>query len=559
MKYIALHRCHHNTFIITVACHYANNHSHFHHQVIRRCIDINFDSSKHVGVAADVDSDEDDDDEQIEFEVDSQFNKKHVFHYRIIVPPIHPGSRRNFRDYDELPNEDGLELVELPPSGSFMDNLRGSPFTKARSPQTRRHSKQLKRRSKSQQNFATNKTLNEIEVPNGIESMLADGLDSLSINATATSGNDEKGKTSRPTTTAVEATKTHSRTRSHSALEKSSDENSSRENDVTFHQNSNLNSEGEKHRDQNSQNDNKNKAGFLNLPETQAPLSRARSAEGIRKHRLVARRLSVDDRERRNTKSRKHSSEDNTRKKSETKNEKDSLQTTETSLDVDQLGKRPISPKLLPRRKSMDEGIKIHVSKPEDDLSDELGEEFRDYLTAETLDLELLPEDVCWTQMISRTTLPTHEDSSHIKKPSRRRSEVHFKSSVHFPKQCDETSIASFASHRKRTDSFNSSANSQLMVKSRRRSTASQLGADVERRHRKMSNNEVIYDARPDKALSKGYSTMQMTIGGKQVKICVPKFSKDDVIDRARAKSAAQMADDRTRVHHTTKKHKQIK
>ncbi|XP_032234760.2 uncharacterized protein LOC116616811 [Nematostella vectensis] len=50
----------------------------------------------------------------------------------------------------------------------------------------------------------------------------------------------------------------------------------------------------------------------------------------------------------------------------------------------------------------------------------------------------------------------------------------------------------------------------------------------------------LAYDARPDVALSKGYSTMQMTIGGKQVKLFVPKFTTevfDEVVDRARAKS----------------------
>lgn len=56
------------------------------------------------------------------------------------------------------------------------------------------------------------------------------------------------------------------------------------------------------------------------------------------------------------------------------------------------------------------------------------------------------------------------------------------------------------------------------------------------------SSQDFVYDARPDKALSKGYVMMQMTIGNKQVKVYVPKFSTaecvDEVVERARAKSA---------------------
>ena len=58
------------------------------------------------------------------------------------------------------------------------------------------------------------------------------------------------------------------------------------------------------------------------------------------------------------------------------------------------------------------------------------------------------------------------------------------------------------------------------------------------------SSQDFVYDARPDKALSKGYVTMQMTIGNKQVKVYVPKFSTaecvDEVVERARAKSAVK-------------------
>lgn len=61
------------------------------------------------------------------------------------------------------------------------------------------------------------------------------------------------------------------------------------------------------------------------------------------------------------------------------------------------------------------------------------------------------------------------------------------------------------------------------------------------------SSQDFVYDARPDKALSKGYMTMQMTIGNKQVKVYVPKFSPgeclgDVTVERARVKSAVKAA-----------------
>ncbi|XP_022780831.1 uncharacterized protein LOC111322060 [Stylophora pistillata] len=65
---------------------------------------------------------------------------------------------------------------------------------------------------------------------------------------------------------------------------------------------------------------------------------------------------------------------------------------------------------------------------------------------------------------------------------------------------------------------------------------------------RRNSAGDFVYDARPDKALSKGYMTMQMTIGGKQVRVYVPKFSTSECIDdvtpteRSRAKAALQAA-----------------
>lgn len=63
------------------------------------------------------------------------------------------------------------------------------------------------------------------------------------------------------------------------------------------------------------------------------------------------------------------------------------------------------------------------------------------------------------------------------------------------------------------------------------------------RRVIRRSSHNFAYDAQPDKALTKGYVTMQMTIGNKQVKVYVPKFSTDcldDVVERARAKSAVK-------------------
>lgn len=80
---------------------------------------------------------------------------------------------------------------------------------------------------------------------------------------------------------------------------------------------------------------------------------------------------------------------------------------------------------------------------------------------------------------------------------------------------------------------------------SRNQTHPSRKGSKVNERR---SSQDFVYDARPDKALSKGYVTMQMTIGNKQVKVYVPKFSPgeclDDVtaVERARAKSAVKAA-----------------
>ena len=80
---------------------------------------------------------------------------------------------------------------------------------------------------------------------------------------------------------------------------------------------------------------------------------------------------------------------------------------------------------------------------------------------------------------------------------------------------------------------------------SRNQTHPSRKGSKVNERR---SSQDFVYDARPDKALSKGYVTMQMTIGNKQVKVYVPKFSPGECLDnvtaveRARAKSAVKAA-----------------
>ena len=66
--------------------------------------------------------------------------------------------------------------------------------------------------------------------------------------------------------------------------------------------------------------------------------------------------------------------------------------------------------------------------------------------------------------------------------------------------------------------------------------------ATVKKTHRPRVTKETVYDARPNKALSHGYSTMQMTIGNRQVKIYVPKFATDEIVGNVRAKSAAKKA-----------------
>ena len=55
-------------------------------------------------------------------------------------------------------------------------------------------------------------------------------------------------------------------------------------------------------------------------------------------------------------------------------------------------------------------------------------------------------------------------------------------------------------------------------------------------------DDDMIYDARPDKSVAKGYATMHMTVGKRSVSICVPRFKNEGVCKeqtamRANAKS----------------------
>lgn len=56
------------------------------------------------------------------------------------------------------------------------------------------------------------------------------------------------------------------------------------------------------------------------------------------------------------------------------------------------------------------------------------------------------------------------------------------------------------------------------------------------------ADEDIIYDARPDKSVAKGYATMHMTVGKRSVSICVPRFKnegvcKEQMAVRANAKS----------------------
>lgn len=544
-------------------------------------MDINFDSSKRSFIEVNYDSDEDEDGDQINFDVDPHQDKSRVFHYRIIVPPFHPGSRRNFKDFEEIPKDDCLQY-DLPPSEEFMDNLRGLPLNRARTQsafQARKENKKS-RRPKSQPNLDSiikKTTFESSEVENaeeegverGIEMSLADALDGLSTNtSTNTSHLETKDKYLRPKTVVV-ATKDQSRKNSprpRSRTISNGDATTDREQGNYDKSGVQIEVETIRHPSHSSIGDNvKNK--LLKPPGGHKLLKRTQSADGVKTNKLPVRRLSVDERTKTHL-SRKDSSEVNSNINSETRklsvakesaNQHNSRSSTRNLENVKpaitvaksiscEEGK---THKLLARRASMDEGIKIYISKPEQDVTAEEQTESEEDLDAQISEsVDLLPDDVNWTELISRTTLPNHEENITVKKPSRRQSEFQMRSTHNNTrKQTDETSL------RKRTGSFNSAANSQNLAKGRRKSTASHLDPELERKY-KLSSNETIYDARPDKALSKGYTTMQMTIRGKQVRICVPKFSKDDVIDRARAKTAAQMADDRTRGHHTVKEHK---
>ena len=55
-------------------------------------------------------------------------------------------------------------------------------------------------------------------------------------------------------------------------------------------------------------------------------------------------------------------------------------------------------------------------------------------------------------------------------------------------------------------------------------------------------DEDIIYDARPEKSVAKGYATMQMTVGKRSVSVCIPRFKneaicKEQTTSRASAKS----------------------
>ena len=66
------------------------------------------------------------------------------------------------------------------------------------------------------------------------------------------------------------------------------------------------------------------------------------------------------------------------------------------------------------------------------------------------------------------------------------------------------------------------------------------------------AEEEIVYDARPNKSVSKGYTTMQITVGRKSVSIFVPRFKSDTVCSqqtesRANAKSSLSVEEVRTK------------
>ncbi|XP_068707317.1 uncharacterized protein [Montipora foliosa] len=65
------------------------------------------------------------------------------------------------------------------------------------------------------------------------------------------------------------------------------------------------------------------------------------------------------------------------------------------------------------------------------------------------------------------------------------------------------------------------------------------------RRARSNSAVSYAYDARPKQSLCRGYSTMQMTIKGKQVKVHIPKFSSDVNSEPVLERSMKKVAEDR--------------
>lgn len=443
-------------------------------EIIRRYLDMSLEFSE-----LNVEGNDEDEDSGSESGkgYEETHEKKRLFQYRIISPPLHPGSRRNFKDFDEEYESD-IE-IDLPPSENYMDSLRKSPY-RMRAQTAVGGRRNSKTRDKTRPRSHTRQSLIDLESTPFLEDEQENiqTLESSLGKVSDTTGMPSQQYGQLPPETTATKTKDNIVSKERKIYFEDSMEDSNHESEPRFGK--------EKLQRNGDHNFNSEIIPTISVVDVNKTLEK----DSKKKNRKIS-AICFSSQKTAVRPQRKHS-----------------------------LPAEPL--KLLQRRPSMEDAVKFPSTN--DDTSQENTVE---PLTHSEMNVNL---DVVSPRSVesanSRHSSPTKEHTT--RKLSRTNIPNEYqkqKNTGHYPKV--------------RTESFNSIANSSAAA-IRRPGSEKRLST---------AKNDFIYDARPDKALSKGYTTMQMTIGGKQVRLCVPKFSNDDIVERVRAKSAAKLADDRTRGH----------
>jgi hypothetical protein len=452
-------------------------------EIIRRFLDTSSEFAQ-LNVEGDAEEEESSDSGRGDEE---NHAKKNVFQYRIISPPLRPGSRRNFKDVEE--DEQSNVEMDLPPSENYMDSLRKSPYrVRAQTTTTRREgrTRQQNRQRQPRQGRVSNSTLLDVEDLENyqtIENHQEQELGEQELGEPFEMPSSQKQQELHPENSPTDVYKTKER-----KLQFKSDT------EGLNYENKSKVPKGKVRRNSNTTLIDKNPAiAVIDVDDVN---------KGPEKDlRKIARKTSA-------------------------------MYFSSERAPVIHQRKMSLSAEPMKlRRRSIDKGLKIS-STHEKCSQDHTIESYSCSDLNKSLDVTNL-RSVASTRSKYMSSMNEHGAKKGPNNDEYRKHQnpVRYRNAS-------------------RTESFNSIANTAS--KGNRKSNNS----GSERKHA-IAHNEFIYDARPDKALSKGYTTMQMTIGGKQIRLCVPKFSNDDIVERIRAKSASKLADERTRGHAPKQGHKQ--